>query len=78
MLENSVTLCRSCHFPEKVRPEEFRDMVISIVGERHYKLMHEMARDNGKPYKRTMEELKVEVQHLTNMLASLRADWGKL
>ena len=34
--DNLLTLCRGCHFWEKVSPEKFRDMILDIIGEENY------------------------------------------
>lgn len=78
LLVNGVCLCSRCHFPEKVRPEEFRSMVIGIVGQEHYDLMHQLAKGNGQPYKVTIADLEITVESLTRELKRLEGDWGRL
>lgn len=35
-LENSLCICQSCHFWEKVDPEKFRDMVLFSIGKNKF------------------------------------------
>lgn len=78
MLFNGIALCKSHHFPEKIRPEEFREMVIGIVGQAHYDNMHSLARGNGQPCKMTIADLKFTVESLTRELKKLQQDLGRL
>jgi hypothetical protein len=78
LLANGVTLCKKCHFPEKVRPEEFRSMVIGIVGESHFANMYDLAKGNGSPHKVTIADLQFEIESLTRELKRLESDWGRI
>ena len=66
--ENLLTLCRSCHFPEHVNPEKFRDTILDIIGEKRYL---ELKKKYMITYKWTVTELKQIKNDLKAELKSL-------
>ena len=66
--ENGLALCSSCHFPEHVNPEKFRDTIIDIIGEEKYldlKKRYMITYSWTVPeLKEIKEELKAELQRL--------------
>ena len=52
---NGIAFCSSCHFHEKVNHEKFRDMVISVIGEKQYL---DLKKKYMVQHKWTLDELK--------------------
>jgi hypothetical protein len=77
-LDNALTLCRGCHFPEKIRFEAFRAMVISVIGQAKYDRMHNIGYNMGRPFKYTISELRTIKAELQAKLKSLQSDYGEL
>ena len=71
---NGLCLCKSCHFWEKVDPEKFRNMVISIIGEDDYIQKQKTYRVQ---YKWSIPELRDIKKELTQILKDLQSDWGE-
>jgi len=67
-IENGLTLCARCHFPEHVNPEKFRRMIIGVIGEEKYTELHDTYMVNYKwsvaELREIKEELKAELKRL--------------
>ena len=68
---NGLTLCRSCHFWEKVNPEKFRDMVINIIGENNYLGLKQTYMIQ---YKWSVDELREIKEGLTAELKRIQSE----
>ncbi|MCK9525868.1 MAG: HNH endonuclease [Limnochordia bacterium] len=77
-LSNGLCICSGCHFKEKTRPEEFRDLVIGAIGQERFDDLKAWIMLDGSSHKVTVEDLKIEKQHLKNELNRLEHEWGKL
>ena len=71
LLDNGICLCAGCHWPEKLDPEKFRGVVISIIGEAKYLYMQETYRIN---YKYTIDDLIEIKEELKSELTRLRGE----
>ena len=71
--ENIMTLCRSCHFWEKVDFEKFRNMIISIIGEDDYLQRQKTYRVQ---YKWSVPELRDILDNLKAELKRTESDYG--
>jgi len=71
LLDNGICLCAGCHWPEKLDPEKFRGVVISIIGEAKYLYMQETYRIN---YKYTIDDLIKIKEELKLYLKRLRGE----
>lgn len=72
-LTNGLCLCRGCHFIEKVDPEKFRSMVVSIIGEADYLQKQKTYRVQ---YKWSIPDLRDIKKELQQILKDLQEDWG--
>jgi hypothetical protein len=78
LLRNGLCLCAGHHMLQKIDPEKFRNMIIEIIGEEEYDRLHQMAWNNGEPFKHTIDDLKELKAELQANLKSLEADWGTI
>ena len=72
-LSNGLTLCAKCHSLQKFRPEQFHDMIISIIGHAEYERLKEMSKAIVSYKVQDLIELK---ECLTKRLAALKEEWG--
>jgi hypothetical protein len=73
--DNGLTLCKGCHFVEKMDPERFRNMIISIIGEEDYLRRQRTYRVQ---YKWSISELREIRKDLRQQLKALESDWGAI
>lgn len=75
-MDNIITLCSGCHFLQKTSTEQFRDVVIDVIGQKTFDDLK--AKYHGKLWKYSTSDLEAMIVEMKATLKSLEEDYGKL
>ena len=75
-LDNGLLLSWRVHSLQKSHPEQFRDKVLEIIGEKEFNRLKK-AYMYREPCKRTITELRGIKEELKAELKQIQSDWGK-